>query len=347
MKVFFSNYDFPGMLAGVRARGHEVVSNGQWGWDPKDCPDNWWVHMQRGSSPAQWGAYLSARTAETGADVLVLGKGYHWVDGVPWYTPPAALEQIRRRGTRIVYLSWDDPDHVDAACKTGMLQWVDAIGTCCLDVRRSKGPYRARAPRARIFDFWPGWDQASWEPLMAEPVTPTCDLLLGGTPYLKPTDEYAGPPRRDIAWAAIRHGWKVEVWGPPSWLNLEHGGDPALAPYYHGEYAYAERGRLWRRARVNVNVHIRYGAPLYLNDRFFMVGGCGQPLVCDDQPGVAEHFPEVYYYRGGDLAQLMDRAALILSDPAPAAARATVTRERILAKHTLAHRVDAMLAALA
>jgi hypothetical protein len=298
--------------------------------------------MAAGRTPVDFGEHLVRRVQATRADVVVIGKGWHDA----WFVPPGALARVRRSGARVVFLSWDDPDQVPTACRSGMLRHADAVGTCCPDQARSVGPLRAFAPGARVFLFWPGWDQVAWEPGMQERVEETCDLMLGGSPYYRPTSEYAGPPRREIAWAAIRRGWKVEVWGGREWLDERHGGDPKLEPWFRGPYGYADRGRIWRRARVVVNTHIRHGVPGYLNDRFFMVGGAGRALLCDDQPEVWREFPEPAYFRGGDMEDLMAKATDLLEDAGYRASMGTALRHRILSSHTLAHRADAILAAL-
>lgn len=347
MRFFFSNYDFKGLLEGLRARGHEIVSEGEWGRPLEQCPDSWWHGFHHRLTPEEYGHYLLRRLEEERADVFVLGKGFHWREnGQPWCVPPAVLFEMSRRGILLAWLSWDDPDCTPQAIGYGILPPMHAIGTCCWDEQRTLRPYRATAPRARVFLFWPGWDQAEWEPTIAEPVEETCDLLIGGSPYLKPTDEYRGPPRREIAWEAIRRGWKVEIWGGREWLLEAHGGDARLAPYYLGPYGYRERGRLWRRARLNVDTHLRYGPRGYLNDRFFQVGGSGRALVCDDQPGVADAFPEVVYFRAGDMGDLFGKLEELRGDAGMRAALGAAFRARVLAQHTLAHRADALLAAL-
>lgn len=298
--------------------------------------------MAAGRTPEEYGAHLIRRVEETRADVVVIGKGWH--DG--WAVPAKALVQIRNTGRRLALLSWDDPDQVPTSIRFGLPFAMHAIGTCCWDEARSIRAYQAVAPRARVFLSWPGWDQAAWEPTMAEPVAETCDLLIGGSPYHRPTNEYRGPSRREILWEAIRRGWTVEVWGGREWLLAAHGGDPKLEPWYRGPYGYAERGRLWRRARVNVGTHLRWGPRAYIHDRLFMVGGAGRAYLMDDQPGVQDAFPEVVYFRGGDMGDLFDKAEELRSDAGMRSVLGRSLRDRILSAHTLAHRVDALLRAL-
>lgn len=347
MRFFFCGYSFPGLTSRLEELGHQVVSRGRWGMPLDECPDDWWSGFHNRATPDEFGKYLLRRVDEERADVFVLGKGFHWYeDGKPWCVSPAALAEMSRRGVRLAWLSWDDPDCTPEAIRSGMLLHMDAIGTCCWDERRTIRPYQNAARRARVFLFWPGWDQAAWEPTMAEPVAETCDLLIGGSPYFRPTSEYRGPARRAILWEAIRRGWSVEVWGGREWLLEAHGGDPKLEPWYRGPYPYSERGRLWRRARVNVDTHIRWGPRLYLNDRFFQVTGAGRSLVCDDQPGVADAFPEVVYFRAGDMGDLFDKLGELRDDAGMRAALGAASRARIRAHHTLAHRTDALLRAL-
>lgn len=345
MKFLFTAYDWSGICARLRERGHEVVSKGEWG-DGKAQTDAWWNWMIDGKTPADYSEHLFKRAAETDADVIVIGKGWHVWDGRIWNIEPSCLAEQRALGRRIVYVSWDDPDQVPQVCATGMLQHVDVIGTCCTDLERCIKPYRTAAHEAKIFLYWPGWDQVAWEPTIAEPVEETCDMLIGGSAYVRPNEEYAGPARRDIARAAIKLGWNVELWGSDKWLN-PHCGGPDLARHYRGSYGYRMRGMLWRRARVNVNVHLRYGPQCYLNDRFFMLAGCGKAFVCDDQPGVAEYFPEVSYFKGGDLDDCVAKMKRLHAMHATEREQIGSTlRRRVLAAHTLAHRADAMLNAL-
>jgi len=346
MRFYFSGYDFVGITSALEAKGHEIVSKGRWGDGVAAQPDAWWGWCIGGKRPSDFARYLIKRAVETEADVIVMGKIFHWNKHGDWFIPPPALQQLRRLKKTLVYVSWDDPDHLQKATQSGMLQHFHAIGSCCLDDKRSWDVYRMFARRAKLFDFWPGWDQKAWEPDMAQEQEPVVDLLIGGTPYTKPNYEYAGPPRRDIALAALERGWSLELWGPDSWTKESEGGSEKLAPYYKGSFGYRERGTLWKRARVNVDVHLRAPVPLYLNDRFFMLAGSGRPFVCDRQPGVSDVFPGVSYYEPGNLQDCMNRLDILLKNQGPAKAAAQKTRKQILAHHTLAHRVDAMLEAI-
>lgn len=144
--------------------------------------------------------------------------------------------------------------------------------------------------------------------------------------------------RVDLARALAPLG--LEVRGDPHWLQVHDkvGGNVGyfndLAPFYRGTAVNVNSTSLQMRSAVN--------------QRVFDCPAAGGFLITDAQGDLFEHFDpdggEVAAYRSLD--ELRDLAAYYLAHPEEARAVAARARRRVLAEHTLAHRLRDLTAFL-
>src|SRR2546430_12409361 len=161
------------------------------------------------------------------------------------------------------------------------------------------------------------------------------------------------PGRQDAHWAAplvfvgsrddVREpvlqalaGVGLVAWGP-GWPR---------GPLYGADFVSALAG-----ARVGVNVHqqfgergdpARYGTGA--NMRVFELAAVGTPQLSDAKVDIARHFTpdgEIVLYRS--VAELVDRARVLLADDTLRRRLAVAARERALREHTWRHRLEELL----
>jgi len=161
------------------------------------------------------------------------------------------------------------------------------------------------------------------------------------------------PGRQDAHWAAplvfvgsrddvrepVLHalaGVGLVAWGP-GWPR---------GPLYGADFVSALAG-----ARVGVNVHqqfgergdpARYGTGA--NMRVFELAAVGTPQLSDAKVDIARHFTpdrEIVLYRS--VAELVDRARVLLADDTLRRRLAVAARERALREHTWRHRLEELL----
>jgi GT2 family glycosyltransferase len=139
-------------------------------------------------------------------------------------------------------------------------------------------------------------------------------------------DDLVGTPH-DLA--VYGRGWDPELLDPACWRG-DHVANEALAGYYGS-------------AAIVLNDHWRESADNgFINNRIYDALAAGAFVVSDRVDGIEAEFDGgvVTYRDAPDLIRLVDAW---LADPAGRAARAARGRDAVLARHTFAHRADALL----
>ncbi len=133
----------------------------------------------------------------------------------------------------------------------------------------------------------------------------------------------------------------VHVWGDVGWRHLERHG-----VRYRGAAGHArELNRIYCASAINLDVGRLYQSDI-VTMRVFDVLACGGFVLAERNADLAELFDvgsEVAAYRGR--AELRARVAHYGAHPAEAAAIAARGRAAVLARHTIASRVETMLRA--
>lgn len=135
-----------------------------------------------------------------------------------------------------------------------------------------------------------------------------------------------------------RHG--LRVWGDPGWRLLEPHGVAWMGRAGHG----AELNRIYAGSRVNVDIGRLY-QPDIVTMRVFDVLACGGFVLAeqsDDLPALLEPGREVETWRTGE--ELVRKVAWYLDHPDEAEAIARRGQARVLRDHTVAARLETMLA---
>ncbi len=152
--------------------------------------------------------------------------------------------------------------------------------------------------------------------------------------------EAARAHRVGLVRAMARHG--VTVWGHSDWTK-------ALVPgmAYGGPADYPDGARdVYRRTKVNLNVTRIYAGDVVAN-RVWDVLACGGFLLTDYRPEIERHFEigkDLVCYRSADEA--VSLAEHYLARPDERRRIAESGRKKVLARHTLAHRVRTILEAI-
>ena len=172
-------------------------------------------------------------------------------------------------------------------------------------------------------------------------------LALGCDPaYHRPLDGGARW-RAPLALVGSRDAAREQVAGALADLGLVAWGPGwPRGPVYGDDFVRALSG-----ATVGLNVHqhfgeagdpARYGTGA--NMRVFELAAVGAPQLCDARADIARHFApdrEIVLYR--TMAELRDRARMLLGDDRLRHSLATAARARALQEHTWVHRIRELL----
>lgn len=255
-------------------------------------------------------ARLAALLRRTRPDLVLVFKGTKLA--------PAEVRELKRRfGGRWVNWFPDDPHHIEMSLSLGPA--YDVFFT-----HDSSSLERHRRAGARAYYLAFGCDPAYHRP------------LDGGSRWQAPL-VFVGsrdPVRERIVQAVRDLG--LAVWGP-GWPKR---------PVYGDDFVRALSG-----ATIGLNIHqhfgeagdpARYGSGA--NMRVFELAGVGTPQLSDAKADIARHFApdrEIVLYRS--VAELRERARLLLQDAAGRQSLAAAARERALQEHTWTHRLRELL----
>ena len=268
--------------------------------------------------PVRWNAILGrsltrrlgARLCRRPVDVVLVFKGASLA--------PADVAELRHRfGGRWVNWFPDDPhDHETSTRLAPAYDWFFTHDSASLP------RYRAAGARAHYLAF--GCDPEYLRQLPRD-TRWTAPLVFVGS-----RDAVRESIVRELA------DFGLVAWGP-GWPR---------GPLYGDQYVKALAG-----AAVGVNVHqqfgelgdpARYGTGA--NMRVFEFAAVGTPQVSDAKGDVARHFMpdrEIVLYKC--IAELKDRARMLLADEALRCRLASAARERVLREHTWRHRLEELL----
>jgi len=151
--------------------------------------------------------------------------------------------------------------------------------------------------------------------------------------------EIAAADKRAAAVARLgRHG--IAVWGDDGWRAA-----PDVGPLYRGPAGHAvELTKIYNASLVNLDVGRLYQSDI-VTMRVFDVLACGAFVLAEHSDALAELFEvgsEIDSYRSFD--EMEAKVAHYLAHPEAAWAIAARGRQAVLARHTIAARVRAMLA---
>ena len=331
--------------------------------------DHWALFCKRGAlaaaeacypeenvSMGEVNAYVNDYARKYKPDVLVQWKG--WINDQQYIMPGTIGNLKHDIDCLTVYWSVDDPDFVGHWQQfLSMLDVWDVSLSCC---KASLDTYK----RAGVKDphyFLPGFD-TDWPVDTIEDQRESVDLVIAGHPYAPVHGADMG--RADLALAAKRAGFSVEVYGPDveMWAAPRDSlvtGHEELRENYHG---WLDHDRVWTayvRGKVVLNNHLRKGGGYdpryagYCNDKIFQIAGTGGgAMLMDYQPGVS---PEVLT-EGDDYIQYrpslkpsdcVESAMFclegLLADDAMRREISRNARRRTLEEHTWAHRAKQLI----
>lgn len=321
----------------LRQLGHEVLS---------EPAVDWYHAMVNHVDPQRYADRAMAEIDRFEPDVLVLNKGWHSWQGRSgwWHVPPSFLQRAREKSRRSVYICYDDPAATPISIQLGIPQGFDLWLTTCPGIPRLFPSVWPRI-RAQVHEFWLAWDTESTWPREWDRAVERhgCDLAVTGTPYHKPfpPPHYRGGfagPRRDLVMAAIREGFNVGLYGPQTWLNRRHGGDPRFSRYYRGWIDPNRIHVVHKAATTVLGTHLVEGHR-YDSGRLPWVGGAGGALIHELRPGLRDEFgPAVAWYKPGDVDEFLTRLrALTSNEPLNRRMREEL-HARVVLAHTWAHR---------
>lgn len=159
----------------------------------------------------------------------------------------------------------------------------------------------------------------------------------------------AGYPNRRLAFRRFT-GFNFKIWG------TEWEGDAALAPFVQQDGARIspeESVKIYNAAKINLNLHSSLKADSavshgdFVNPRTFEIAACGGFQLVDRRALM----PELFVVEGAEaelavfdtMEECEDLARRWLRDPEGRDAMAGRARRRVLADHTYAHRMKALL----
>jgi len=341
-RVLWSDYAYPGLVAGCRSLGWDIEASDDYAYSVW-C---WGREGRERSTSREFGRFLRDAALRIEADVLVVGKGCDSNRRDETVEPPffhlyrEDVQQIRAAGTALVLLDLDVPDSFSFVRDCGLMGAADSYGICCIGAR----DHIARYTEGEVWEFWPAWDQLLRETIPARADRPV-DLVMIGSPYVNPNPEF-GLARRDVVRAALDVGLVVEVYGDPLWLSPEFG-DPSFAPFFKGRAAWHEVHAIMGRSKIGYNSFLRRGFR-YLNDRPFIVAGAGAFLLSEEQLGIDAVFRErehCGYHRYRDVASLRAELAYWMAHEEERLEAAENLQRFVLAEHTYANRAEVLVAA--
>lgn len=194
---------------------------------------------------------------------------------------------IKNCGTvcKTVYYSWDDPYQLEV--DSGAMRRAAAchLAASCCEISAHRY-------------LMAGADKAIWLPAGYDPEVhyedgnPEIDVVFVATnTYCKEIYGNQVFDRRDIIRAVLQVTKNIELWGRGDevlgWTHPVHG-DPSFAPYYKGWVKFEEARKVFSRARVCLNSHVRRSGYKYLNERTFQIMGCNRLLMIDNNPGTEQ-----------------------------------------------------------
>lgn len=155
----------------------------------------------------------------------------------------------------------------------------------------------------------------------------------------------AGYPNRRLAFRQLS-GFDLRIWGN------DWDGETTLAPYLQrgGERIETEEVvRIFNATIINVNLHssVRPGVLVgdgdFVNPRTFELAACGAFQVVDRRALLPELFAEGELALFSDMSELVQTIEFYRANPDARAEVAGRGRARVLAEHTYAHRMQALL----
>ncbi len=290
---------------------------------------------------------LTAETYEACADLEALCEGADLVILHEWNDPAlaSALGRLRARGARFTLLFHDthhravsDPDAMSAFDLDGF-DGVLAFGEALAAV------YRRWGWGERVFV----WHEAADTRLFRPPAGATARsglIFIGNWG----DEERSGELERFLLEPARRSGLSLDIYGvryPPAALDLVR----AAGARYHGWLANASVPQAFASRRATVHVPRRYYAdqlPGIPTIRVFEALACGIPLLSapwSDQEGLFRVGRDFLMAGDGGEAERLMRRLNADADLCESLARSGL--ETIRARHTCAHRADALLAIVA
>lgn len=155
----------------------------------------------------------------------------------------------------------------------------------------------------------------------------------------------AGYPNRRLAFRQLS-GFDLRIWGN------DWDGETTLAPYLQRGGARIETEevvRIFNATTINVNLHssVRPGVLVgdgdFVNPRTFELAACGAFQVVDRRALLPELFAEGELALFSDMSELVQAIEFYRASPEARAEVAGKGRARVLAEHTYAHRMQALL----
>jgi spore maturation protein CgeB len=332
-----------GVAAELQRRGHDVVV-----FEPRHSWSRLNLLAEHGAAAVQrfHAAYPDLRgclyddtldlgAAVAGADLVVV---HEWND--PALVAGLGAVRVRRPALRLYFHDTHHRAATDRARLAGLAlreyDGVLAYGTVIRD------RYLAEGWARRAWTWHEAADVTRFHPVPGEPRE--ADLVWIGNWG----DGERGEELREFLVEPVRRlGLRATVYGvryPPSALAALE----AAGIRYGGWLPNTDVPRVFARHAVTVHVPRRpyvRALPGVPTIRPFEALACGIPLVSapwDDTEGLFRAGRDYLVAASGD--EMADHLRTLLDDPALAAAMATAGRERVLERHTCAHRVDELLA---
>lgn len=285
--------------------------------------------------PQIWADATCKFASEFKPDVFVLHKGWHHYENhARWSVPPYSLWWLRKMCARMVYMSFDDPAGAPITLGLDIVPPFDMWLTSCPGIADLfKIP-----KRCAVHEYWLAWDDRISQPIPVEPELEV-DVAITGHPYHRPFppphwQHGFGTPRADLARAVLERGWNLGIWGPNTWLDREHGGDPLLGPWYRGWLDPSQVHRVHRSAKVTLATQLCEGRR-YDAGRLPWTLGAGGCLAHEDRPGLREEFGgSVGWFRYGDLREAMEKVDFLLRHPHVRAEMSAEGQRIVLERHT-------------
>ena len=334
-----------GVLRELEARGHHTLAlEPEGGWSRSNLlADRGQAAIDRFAADfpeltaMRYGAGFDHEAAVDGADLVLV---HEWTDPAVI----AALGALRRAGGGFT-LAFHDTHHravsEQAAIADLLLADYDLILAFGETLRQL---YLQRGWGRQVFTWHEAADTRLFRPLPG--IAKTADLIWIGN---WGDGERAGELREFLFEPARQRGLNGTIYGvrypAQALVQLAASG---LA--YGGSIANADAPAAFARHKMTVHVPRRpyvEALPGIPTIRVFEALACGIPLVSapwDDCEGLFRAGQD--YLVGRNTAEAAAHMALICNDPAAAASLAQAGRERILARHSCAHRVDELLAIL-
>lgn len=332
MRILFCGTPHDALPRDLSRLGHEVLA--------PEATD-WWAWMQAHRHPDHYADSLWRTAREFAPDALVLHKGWHWWVDHPtrWAVPHEVLWALRERVPSMLYLCADDPAATPVSLGLQIPGAFDAWLTTCEGI--VDPPLSVRG--VRVEPFWLAWDE-DVQPRV-DPALADVDVAITGHPYYRPfpAPHYQlgfSTPRRSIAHRAIERGMRLGIWGPGTWLEEEHGGDPRLAAWFHGWLDPTQIHVVHASACAVVATQLVEGRG-YESGRLPFVCGAGGALVHELRPGLAEAFGDAaLFFRPGDVDGALNLCAELRADPARRDRLCAAGRALVLDRHCWKHRAE-------